>query len=261
MPVKVSLLSDNVFGTGFTEGDKAGLFVVNGLGSLFVPGSLCFNTSVSFGSDGHWKTDETLYYPRPEEPSSMYCVYPYSSYDGEVPDAHALRINVNADQSSYRAYRTSDILWGKTSGVIPSEDGIEIRMKHIASRLRIVLKAGAGCDSENFGTVSVHLRGFCSGCLLNVEKGELFPEDTSREINAHDDGDAVFSAFLLPQPEGVAGVLRINAGKEEVKVNVTETLIQGKDHTCTVTLNRAGGKFNVTINGWETDDNDYGGSV
>lgn len=261
LPVKVSLSSDNVFGIGFAEGDKAGLFVVNGPGSFFVPGSLCFNAPVSVGPDGHWKTDETLNYPHPEEPASLYCVYPYSSYDGEVPDAHALRINVNADQSNYRAYRASDILWGKTSGVIPSENGIEIRMKHIASRLRIVLKTGAGWDSESVGNVSVHLRGFCCGGWLNVENGELLPEDTSGEIEAHDDGDSVFSAFLIPQPEGRAGVIRINAGPEEVKVNVTEALQSGKEHTCTVTLNRAGGKFNVTINGWETDDNDYGGSV
>lgn len=261
LPVKVSLSSDNVFGIGFAEGDKAGLFVVNGPGSFFVPGSLCFNAPVSVGPDGHWKTDETLNYPHPEEPASLYCVYPYSSYDGEVPDAHALRINVNADQSNYRAYRASDILWGKTSGVIPSENGIEIRMKHIASRLRIVLKTGAGWDSESVGNVSVHLRGFCCGGWLNVENGELLPEDTSGEIDAHDDGDSVFSAFLIPQPEGRAGVIRINAGPEEVKVNVTEALQSGKEHTCTVTLNRAGGKFNVTINGWETDDNDYGGSV
>lgn len=144
---------------------------------------------------------------------------------------------------------------------MPSKNGIEIRMKHIASRLRIVLKTGTGWDSEGFGAVSVHLRGFCYGGQLNVENGELLPEGTSCEIEAHDDGDSVFSAFLLPQPEGVAGVIRINAGKEEVKVNVAETLIPGKDHTCTVTLNRAGGKFNVIINGWETDDNDYGGSV
>lgn len=113
LPVKVSLSSDNVFGTGFVEGDKAGLFVVNGPGSLSVPGSLCFNTPVAVGPSGHWKTDETLNYPHPEEPASLYCVYPYSSYDGEVPDAHALQINVNADQSNYRAYRTSDILWEK----------------------------------------------------------------------------------------------------------------------------------------------------
>lgn len=101
LPVKVSLSSDNVFGTGFVEGDKAGLFVVNGPGSLSVPGSLCFNTPVAVGPSGHWKTDETLNYPHPEEPAYLYCVYPYSSYDGEVPDAHALRINVNADQSNY----------------------------------------------------------------------------------------------------------------------------------------------------------------
>lgn len=261
LPVKVSLSSDNVFGTGFVEGDKAGLFVVNGPGSLSVLGSLCFNTPVAVGPSGHWKTDETLNYPHPEEPASLYCVYPYSSYDGEVPDAHALRINVNADQSNYRAYRTSDILWGKKEGEMPSKNGIEIKMKHIASRLRIVLKTGAGWDSEGFGAVSVHLRGFCYGGRLNVENGELLPEGISGEIEAHDDGDSVFSAFLLPQPEGGAGVIRINAGKEEVKVNVAETLIPGKDHTCTVTLNRAGGKFNVAINGWETDDNDYGGSV
>ena len=261
LPVKVSILSENVFGTSFWEGEKAGLFVVNGAGSLTVSESVCFNLPVTGGHDGRWNTEEPLYYPYPEEPASLYCVYPYSSYDGEIQDAKALQINVNADQRRYQDYRASDIQWGKTEGVIPSENSIEIDMKHIVSRLRVVLEAGSGWDSTEIMGASVRLYGFYAGGRLDVESGTLLPESILDEMDAHNDGNAVFSAFLLPQPAGRVCRIRINAGNDEDELQVSAALEPGKDYTCTVKLDRFGGKFSVAINGWETDDNDYGGSV
>ena len=261
LPVKVSILSENIFGTGFEKGDKAGLFVVNGLGGVSVPESLSFNLPVTFGIGGKWNTEVPMYYSFPEEAVTFYCVYPYFPYEDEAKDAKALHINVNTNQRMYQDYRVSDIRWGKSESAVHSGSIIEIDAKHIVSRLRVVLEAGTGWDSVDIMDASVILCGFYVGGSLDVESGTVINENISDEINAYNEGDAVFSAFLLPQSTDRECRLRIIAGENDDELNVSAAMEAGKDYTCTVTLDKSGGKFSASIKGWEIDDNDYGGSV
>lgn len=56
---------------------------------------------------------------------------------------------MNADQATEAKYKASDFLLGKTGGVSPSSDAVDITLKHVFSCMQINVAAGKGTRRRN----------------------------------------------------------------------------------------------------------------
>lgn len=115
----------------FEAGDKIGLYVVNydgqQAGNLQNTGNHVNNMRFVYNSS--WTPDQTIYWKDDETKADFYAYYPYSAsanVSGHV-------FNVKADQASVDNYKASDFLWGKTSGVSPTEQAVNITLNHVFS--------------------------------------------------------------------------------------------------------------------------------
>ncbi len=256
IPIHIATAVTRVADERFEDGDVLGLFVVNEPETLAASGNQYDNEPLTF-ADGTL-TSRELYYRDDRTVTDFCCYFPYRQ---TVEDVEALPFKVNADQSTPDGYKGSDFLWGQTTGVLPSERLVNIPMRHLTSRLRVVLKPGAGWSAEELAGAKVVLCGLKTDGLVNLKDGSVEVGDTGEEIVARNDGGGVFSALVVPQSVVNAELVKIVVGTNEYVLRTSIGLQSGKVHGCTVTVNKTGGSINVGIVGWETDENDYGGSV
>lgn len=74
-------------------------------------------------------------------------------------------------------------------------------------------------------------------------------------------GTEIFKALVVPQNVSESELVRIRIGTNSYSLKTSIDLKSGRQHTCTVVINRTGEGINIGIGPWETDDIDYGGSV
>lgn len=82
------------------------------------------------------------------------------------------KFSVNADQSTEAKYKASDFLLGKTGGVSPSSDAVDITLKHVFSCMQIKVAAGKGYTEEELNEVveSVTVHGVSTGLRLTCQR-------------------------------------------------------------------------------------------
>ncbi|WP_278718727.1 fimbrillin family protein, partial [Bacteroides caecimuris] len=118
---------------GYESQDKIGLYVVNYNGTT--PGTLqnngnhVNNMRFTYGSNGTWSPDKEIFWKDENTQADFYCYFPYAT----PSDISAHSFSVKEDQSTEQAYKASEFLYGKTSGVAPTEDAVSITTKHIFS--------------------------------------------------------------------------------------------------------------------------------
>ena len=256
IPIHIATAVTRVADERFEDGDVLGLFVVNGPEPLASSGNHYDNEPLTFG--GGALNSRELYYRDDRTMTDFYCYYPYAE---TIADVEAVPFRVNADQSTPERYNGSDFLWGRATGVMPSESLVNIQMKHLTSCLRVVLKPGAGWSAEELAGARVTVCGLKTAGFANLKDGSVEAGEAMAEIVAKNDGGGVFSALVVPQAVVNAELVKIEVGTNEYALRTSISLQSGQEHTCTITLNKTGGSINVGIVGWETDEKDYGGSV
>lgn len=256
IPIHIATAVTRVADERFEDGDVLGLFVVNEPETLAASGNQYDNEPLTFA--GSALTSRELYYRDDRTVTDFYCYFPYRQ---TVEDVAALPFKVNADQSTPDGYNGSDFLWGQTTGVMPSERLVNIPMRHLTSRLKVVLKPGAGWSADELAGAKVSVCGLNTEGFVNLKDGSVEAGDSGEEIVARNYGGGVFSALVVPQSVVNAELVKIAVGTNEYVLRTSIDLRPGLSHSCTVTVNKTGGSINVGIVGWETDDNDYGGSV
>lgn len=256
IPIHIATAVTRVADERFEDGDVLGLFVVNEPETLAASGNQYDNEPLTFA--GGTLTSRELYYRDDRTVTNFCCYFPYRQ---AVEDVEALPFKVNADQSAPDGYNGSDFLWGQTTGVLPSERLVNIPMRHLTSRLKIVLKPGAGWSADELAGAKVSVCGLKTEGVVNLKDGSVEAGDSGEEIVARNYGGGVFSALVVPQSVVNAELVKIAVGTNEYVLRTSIDLRPGLSHSCTVTVNKTGGSINVGIVGWETDDNDYGGSV
>ncbi len=256
IPIHIATAVTRVADEKFENGDVLGLFAVNEPEALENSGNHYDNEPLMFV--GGVLTSRELYYRDDKTETDFYCYYPYSQAVGDVA---ALPFRVNADQSTPEGYNGSDFLWGRATGVMPSENLVNIPMQHLTSCLRIVLKPGAGWTTEELAGAEVTVCGLKTSGFVNLADGSVEPGDGMSEIAARNEGSGVFSALVVPQTVVNAELVKIAVGTNEYALRTSVDLQSGRAHICTVTVNKTGGSINVGIVGWQTDGTDHGGSV
>lgn len=244
----------------FQNGDMVGLYVVNYdgdfAGSLATNGNYVDNMRVTY-YQGIWTPLQPIYWLDTDTKADFYCYYPYRD---KITDISKFNVSVEEDQSSLGAYRTSDFLWGKVSGVKPTPEPVEVTLDHKMSRLVVSLVAGNGYSDSDLATAGVMICSVKTGAQINLATGVVSPTGNTSEVRPYADGEA-FCACLVPQTISDADFVKINLGDRTYTLKQSLTLETGKQHKCTITVSKTDQGINVGISDWVIDNVDYGGIV
>lgn len=262
LPINLSLeVATKVTDTQFENGDAVGIYVVsyNGAtaGTLENGGNLYDN--VKFTYNGSWISAESMYWKDKSTKADFYCYHPY----GAPANVNAYSFVTSADQSSENDYKASDFLWGKTAGVTPTAEVVQVGTKHILSKVVIDVKYGDGFTAESFAasTIKVGIRSVKTGATINLSNGEVTAAGVAAEVTPFKDGN-LYRAIVVPQTvANSSSLIVVTVDGVEYALRKGFTFVSGKQHKFTVTVNKTGSGVNVGITDWETDDNDNGGSA
>ncbi len=257
VPVRIAMSLTRVIDDSFETGDKVGLFIVNQPGTLKVSGNHADNACHTFDGSG-WSSSSTIYWVDDETKADFYCYCPYS---GTVSSVEAFPFSVREDQRDQSAFKASDFLWGRTTGVSPIPDPVNITMSHRMSILAVRLKAGDGWTDDELKSADVTLCGLKTSALVNLSDGTVTADGAAGEMKPLAEGGGSFKALVVPQAVKSAELVRIRVGGESYVFKTSINLTSGMTHTSTITLKRTAGGVRIGINPWETDDKDYGGTV
>ncbi len=257
IPIQIATTMTRATDYAFETGDNVGLFVVNEPNNLQTNGNHVDNCTFTF--DGtKWNAGKEIYWLDATTKADFYCYYPYTS---SVPSITTFPFQVSQDQSTESGYKASDLMWGKVQGIVPTPDPVMVTVNHIMSCLIINLKAGTGWKEDDIKTAEITLCGLKTSALVNLTDGIVTADGSASEIKPLPVETEIFKALVVPHKVSDAELVRVNVGTNSYSLKTSIDLKSGKQHTCTVVVNRTGEGINIGIGPWETDDIDYGGSV
>lgn len=213
--------------------------------------------NIGFTYSGEWTAATPIYWKDETTKADFYCYYPYAS---RISSVEAYPFAVKADQSSVANYKASDFLWGKATGVAPTKDAVGITVKHAMSNVIVKLVAGNGYTAEDMASASVAICGLKTNSTINLATGAITPTGNAQEITPMVEND-YRRALVIPQSVSNADLIKVTIGDKVYTLNQSVEFKSGKQHTCTLTVERTNQGINIGIGGWDTDDDDFGGTV
>lgn len=265
IPISLSCSMETASGTratdtAFETGDRVGLYVVNHLpdGSsapLLDAGNHVDN--MRFTYNGEWTPDSPVYWLDETTQADFYLYYPYAN----LSSVEAVAFGVAADQSAVAAYKASDFLWGKRTGVAPTAQDVNISAAHLMSCARIRVEPGNGFTRESLAQaqVSVRLNGVKTAAVVNIAQGTAVATGNEGPLLTLADTDC-HRALLPPQTVDERNdMVTVTVDGRDFNLKGGMTFRSGTRHTITVTVNKTGNGINVDISPWEDDEEDFGG--
>ena len=257
VPIQIATTVTRATDSAFETGDNVGLFVVNQPNGIQASGNHVDNCKFTF--DGtKWNAGKEIYWLDATTKADFYCYYPYTS---PVSSITAFPFKVSQDQSTENGYKTSDFMWGKVDGIAPTPDPVVITVNHSMSCLIVNLKAGTGWKEDDIKNTEITLRGLRTSSLINLADGTVTADGDAMEMKPMQVGAGIFKALVVPQKVSGSELVKIKVGTNSYSLKTSIDLKSGRQHTCSVVVNRTGEGINIGIGPWETDDIDYGGSV
>lgn len=248
--------------TAFENGDKVGIYVVNYNGStagtLAASGNHVNNMQFTFGGSA-WTPASAIYWKDQTTHADFYAYYPYSA--SASTSAHSF--SVQTDQSTEANYFASDFLWGKAVNVAPTAEPVAITTNHSFSNILIYLEAGKGFTTETLAaaTKSVKIKNIKTAATINLATGVATATGDVATVTPWNVGE-YYRAMIVPQTvaDGT-DLITVNVDGVDYTLASSATFVANKQHKFTVTVNKSAGGVDIGIGGWDTDDNEYGGSA
>ena len=246
---------------GFVAGDRMGVYIVDyedGTAGTLGTDNRASNLIYSFDADTyHWSAPTTIYWRDDTTPIDVYGYYPAANY---IANPSAYSFEVQADQSreaqngDLSTYEQSDLLWGKTTKAMPSEQTITVRYNHILAGVRVQLNKGTGISDTEWSkleklvmvdntvrTANVDLATGIVSSIGNYDRPVRMLQQTND-----------YRAVIIPQT--------VASGKTLISITIDGI---SYSHKLTSPMNYQAGKlhnFTITVNKSETT-GEYGISV
>lgn len=249
--------------TAFEDGDMAGLYVVNRINgkiqSLLPSGNYIDNMRFTYHST--WTPSQPIYWMDEQTEADFHLYYPYSS---EMDNPRYWTVNVPTDQSSEAAMLQADVLVGHAYNVAPTSQAVEIKARHIMSRLTITLQASQGMTEEKLreADLKVLVNGLITKATVDIANALVRASGNERhDIRACRTDTLTFTVTAVPQKVAEGPLITIVVNGDRYTLRRAVTLKQGTWHHATVKVGAANGNIGVTIGGWTIDNTDYGGTA
>ena len=107
---------------------------------------------------------------------------------------------------------------------------------------------------------SVKINNLECNALLNLKDGALTANGNSADITPYYDG-TLYRALIVPQ--SVENKTLITLIVDEMTRSLTQSIefTSGTIKKCTITVDKLSEGINIGISGWDTDNEDYGGTL
>ena len=256
LPINISTTHTRATDSAFEAGDKVGIFVVNEPNTLATSGNHVDNMGFTYSSK--WTPDTPIYWLDQTTKADFYCYYPYA----EAANTAAHTFATKANQSQLADYKASEFLWGKTTGVAPTEEAVNITTNHTFSNALVVLKPGDGVTEESLAaaTKSVKICGVKTNATIDLATGVATANGNATEVTPYLE-NGQYRALIVPQTTAEGALIVVTVDGVDYTLSRSMTFKANKQHKFTVTLNKVSNGVNVGIGGWETDEEDYGGDA
>ena len=256
LPINISTTLTRATDSAFEAGDKVGIFVVNEPNTLATSGNHVDNMGFTYSTK--WTPDTEIYWLDKSTKADFYCYYPYA----EAANTAAHTFATKADQSSLANYEASEFLWGKTTGVAPTEEAVNITTNHTFSNALVILKPGDGFTEESLAaaTKSVRICGVKTNATIDLATGVATATGNATEVTPYLESGQ-YRALIVPQTTAEGALIVVTVDGVDYTLSRSMTFKANKQHKFTVTLNKVSNGVNVGIGGWETDEEDYGGDA
>lgn len=257
IPISISTTLTRATDSAFEQGDKVGIFVVNEPNSLAASGNHADNVGFSYAG-ATWNPDTPIYWLDQTTKADFYCYYPYAA----GVDASAYTFNTKVDQSILANYKASEFLWGKVEAVTPTEEAVDITVNHSFSNALVILKPGDGFTEAKLAaaTKSVKICGVKPNATINLSTGVATATGNKTNVTPYFE-NGQYRALIVPQTTEEGALIVVTVDGVDYTLTRAMTFKANKQHKFTVTLNKVSNGVNVGIGGWETDEEDYGGSA
>lgn len=249
--------------TAFEDGDMAGLYVVNRINgkmqSLLPSGNHIDNMRFTYHST--WTPSQPIYWMDEQTEADFHLYYPYSS---EMDNPRYWTVNVPTDQSSEATMLQADVLVGHAYNVAPTSQAVEIKARHMMSRLTITLQASQGMTEEKLreADLKVLVNGLITKATVDIANALVRASGNERhDIRACQTDTLTFTVTAVPQKVAEGPLITIVVNGDRYTLRRAVTLKQGTWHHATVKVGAANGNIGVTIGGWTIDNTDYGGTA
>lgn len=256
LPINITTALTRATDSAFEVGDKVGIFVVNEPNELVASGNHVDNMGFTYSTK--WTPDTEIYWLDKSTKADFYCYYPYA----EVANTAAHTFATKADQSSLANYKASEFLWGKTAGVAPTEEAVNITTNHTFSNIVVILKAGEGWSTSAWAeaTKSVKVCNVKTEATINLSTGVATATGAITSVSPYNEGTQ-YRALIVPQTTEEGALIQAVVDGTTYTLSRAMTFKANKQHKFTVTINKLNNGVNVGIGSWEVDEEDYGGSA
>ena len=268
LPINISTSLVQLSGTRVTDyafeaGDKIGLYVVNrtadGAAQPLKPtGNHVDN--MAFTYSGTWTPATPIYWLDDKTHADFYLYYPYRA---DMDNVEAMAVSLKADQSTEEAYKASDFLVGSATDVAPTEQAVSIASRHLMSQMLITLVPGNGFTDETLAAadVSVRINAAMTNATVSLASATVSPTGATSTITPLKTGDFNYKALVVPQEINAGNLITVTVDGRDFNLPRTITLESGHLYRCTVTLSKTSNGINVSIDRWQDDGVDYGGTA
>lgn len=238
----------------FENGDFVGIYVVDyegaNPGTLKDSGNRVDNMKFTYskGSDS-WTPDRKVYWPEDQTKADLYLIYPYT----EVNSVSAMQFSVRTDQSTEQAYRSSNLMVGRTLGVSSTGDDVKIVANPVLSHVSISIKAGTGFTNEMIANAKVRLNNLMADGVLDVASGQFTSGGaTSSIIPFLKDG--IYKAVLVPQSMEGIPFISITICDDEFTYAGDMNFQSGKKYDINISIANGSNGINVNISPWSEEE-------
>ena len=256
LPINISTTLTRATDSAYEAGDKVGIFVVNEPNTLVASGNHVDNMGFTYSTT--WTPDTPIYWLDKSTKADFYCYYPYA--ENVSTTAHTFATKAN--QSQLADYKASEFLWGKTAGIAPTEEAVNITTNHTFSNMVVILKPGDGFTDATLAaaTKSVKICGVKTNASINLTTGVATATGNTTEVTPYLE-NGQYRALIVPQTTAEGALVVITVDGVDYTLSRAMTFKANKQHKFTVTINKVSNGVNVGIGGWETDEEDYGGDA
>ncbi len=255
IPIRIATSVTRVTDTAFETDDAVGLFVVNTPAALKQSGNHADNVKFSFNGE-NWETAKQLYWLDDKTSADFYTYYPYNS--SASIGSHGF--SVQKDQSTEAGYKASEFLCGSNKDIAPTPDPVHVSTKHVMSCIKIELKAGTGWTDSDINAATVRLTGLQTAARINLADCSVTADGSVADISPLSLEGGVYKALVVPQSVNDSELIKVKVGNNDYALKTSVTLSSGKQHKCTLVVNRTSEGINIGIDPWE-DGDDFGGTV
>lgn len=247
--------------SGFADGDRFGVFVVNYAGntpgSLTLSGNQANNVAFRYDADaGTWSGSSDVYWRDHETPVDVYGYYPYTN---GISDTAAHRFEVEANQTSAPegemcAYEASDFLWAKATAAKPGSK-VQLTFRHAMAGVKVTLQQGSGFDGDAWTKLqkNVTVDNTLRNAEINLSTGVATPVGSfDRNVAMNPETADTYRAVVVPQSVAPAkSTIGITVDGTTYHYNRAEgmTYTAGKLHNFTIKIDRRaeGGAYTLTL--------------